>query len=269
MDQKKVEFNVRAHNRVAKKYESRHGEIYNYREQNRLEKDLREAILTINTGSKKKKAIDFGCGAGNLTRHLSNLGLDVLSADISKGFLDLINSQDYSTKVETIQLNGDDISNVQDNSVDMIATYSVLHHIPDYLAIIKEFIRVVKPGGVIYIDHESSEFRWAESPQLKDFYKRMRKSRKGINKNLFIFNNYVDFVIRKLINPRYRREGDIHVFHDDHIEWDKIENVVNSNGAKVKIKKDYLLFRDYYDEEAYNRSQNVLNDMSLMIIVVL
>ena len=29
-------------------------------------------------------------------------------------------------------------------------------HIPDYLGAIREMIRILRPGGFIYIDHESS-----------------------------------------------------------------------------------------------------------------
>lgn len=48
----------------------------------------------------------------------------------------------------------------------MVATYSVLHHVPDYLKIVDEFVRVLKPGGVIYIDHEVSPSYW----EINDTY---------------------------------------------------------------------------------------------------
>ena len=62
--------------------------------------------------------------------------------------------------MEVILINGKDISNIEDESVDIVALYSVLHHIPDYLGILKGFTRVLKRGGIIYIDHESSERYW-------------------------------------------------------------------------------------------------------------
>ncbi|MGH7593998.1 MAG: methyltransferase domain-containing protein [Gemmatimonadales bacterium] len=36
------------------------------------------------------------------------------------------------------------LSNVKDRSVDMVATYSVLHHVPDYLGILPELLRVLR-----------------------------------------------------------------------------------------------------------------------------
>ena len=56
------------------------------------QKDLVKAINSISTNSKIKKAIDFGCGAV-LTKHLSEVGCDVLACDVSQGFLDLVSSR--------------------------------------------------------------------------------------------------------------------------------------------------------------------------------
>lgn len=84
-----IKRNIRAHDKIAKKYEQNHGEIYNDVEQIRLRCMLTKALSEIKTDTRVKVALDFGCGAGNLTRHLSILGLDVLACDVSQGFLDL------------------------------------------------------------------------------------------------------------------------------------------------------------------------------------
>lgn len=127
-----LEKNIRAHDRIAKKYEKSHGEIYNVIEQNRLRDILANALSEVRTNTAKKIALDFGCGAGNLTKHLSALGLNVFACDVSQGFLDLVASRTYETNVEAVKLNGVDLANIANNSIDMVATYSVLHHVPDY-----------------------------------------------------------------------------------------------------------------------------------------
>jgi ubiquinone/menaquinone biosynthesis C-methylase UbiE len=145
-----LEFNIRTHNKIAKKYEQVHGEIYNNIEQSRLHEELLFAVSNITTPGEVNRVLDFGCGAGNLTKQLVSIGCEVIAADISQGFLDLVSSRTYETYVDTILLNGIDLSNITDESVDMVATYSVLHHVPDYIGILSEFMRVLKPGGVIY-----------------------------------------------------------------------------------------------------------------------
>ncbi len=260
-----LELNIRAHNKVAKKYERIHGEIYNDVEQARLRESLAAALSYVNTENIIKNVLDFGCGAGNLTKHLAALGCGVIASDVSQGFLDLVDSRTYATSVKTVRLNGVDLSNIPNDSVDMVATYSVLHHVPDYLAILKEFMRVLKSGGVIYIDHELSENAWQKDSRLKAFELEMRvKSIPEYGKYL-VFTNYVDWVIRRFFNPRYRREGDIHVFEDDHIEWEKVSRTLVEAGGEVLLEKDYLLFKRNYDFSVYNSHMDKIGDMHFLV----
>jgi ubiquinone/menaquinone biosynthesis C-methylase UbiE len=260
-----LELNIRAHNKVAKKYERIHGEIYNDVEQARLRERLTTALSYVNTENDIKIVLDFGCGAGNLTKHLAALGCEVIASDVSQGFLDLVASRIYPTPVKTIRLNGVDFSNIPNDSVDMVATYSVLHHVPDYLAILKEFMRVLKSGGVIYIDHEHSENVWQNADGFKVFELEMKaKSIPELGK-YFVLTNYVDWAIRKFINPRYRREGDIHVFEDDHIEWQKVADTLIGAGGEVLLEKDYLLFKRNYNVAVYDAYKNNISDMHFLV----
>lgn len=260
-----LESNILAHNKVAKKYERIHGEIYNDVEQARLRESLATALSNINTGNSIKTVIDFGCGAGNLTRHLTSLGCAVIASDVSQGFLDLVASRTYVAPVKTVRLNGVDLSNIPNDSVDMVATYSVLHHVPDYLGILKEFMRVLKSGGVIYIDHEHSENAWAKDSGLKAFELEMKGRSIPEPGKYFMFTNYVDWAIRKFINPRYRREGDIHVFEDDHVEWKKVASTLVEAGGEILLEKDYLLFKRNYDVSVFNAYMNKIDDMHFLV----
>ena len=264
-----IEWNVKTHNRLAKKYEHIHGEIYNDREQARLKSELNAAISNIRTLYPTKLALDFGCGAGNLSRHLSSLGCEVIASDVSQGFLDLVASRTYQTKVETIKLNGSDLSNMPDASVDMVATYSVLHHVPDYLGILKEFMRVLKPGGVVFIDHELSEEFWLKSQIYRDFELEMKKYIPINYKKYFVISNYYDWLIRRFVNPRYHREGDIHVFEDDHVKWSRVADSLVAAGGRVVVNKSYLLFRRNYNVDIYDAYKDKTADMHLLVVMKL
>ena len=159
--------NIAVHDRIARKYESRHGEIFNETEQNRLRSALAAAGQAVRTGANPARAFDFGCGSGNLTSHLLALGLEVTAADVSGGFLNLLQSR--YPQVTTVQMNGRDVSNIPDASFDLVATYSVLHHVPDYLAAVREMARICKPGGVVCIDHEQNERFWDRDPLYDRF----------------------------------------------------------------------------------------------------
>lgn len=260
-----LENNIRAHNRIAKQYERNHGEIYNDVEQRRLKESLGAAIKFINTGNKQIKALDFGCGAGNLTQHLSSLGCNVSAGDVSQKFLDIVSSRGYDTQVQAVLLNGVDLANIEDGSLDMVATYSVLHHVPNYLAIVSEFIRVLKKGGVIYIDHEASEEFWNKTPTHLRFLSEMRKREKREYGKYLVPSNYVNRLIRWFLNPRYQPEGDIHVWKDDHVEWKKVCGLIVSSGGEIVSEEDYLLFRRNYEGMVYKKYKDKISDMHLLV----
>ena len=69
------------------------------------------------------------------------MGCKVIAADVSKGFYILLKIS-LKEGISTFELNGENLEGIDDNSIDFIATYSVLHHIPDYILTVKEMCRV-------------------------------------------------------------------------------------------------------------------------------
>lgn len=252
---------------MSQKYERRHGEIFNAVEQERLKKALSTAVEAVRTGTKPLKALDYGCGSGNLTRYLIELGMETTSADISEGFLAMIERNFFQTGLsKVLTINGKDLSNVPNNTFDFVATYSVLHHVPDYLHIVQEMARVLKPGGVIYIDHEVNESYYQRPKEYIEF---LQRARPGVNTKRYLrlltdVKGY-KHLFRRLLNPRYKPEGDIHVWPDDHIEWDRIEQILTSEGFEIIQKEDYLLCRSSYDLNVYNEYKNKCADERVII----
>src|SRR5438067_5158573 len=74
--------NARIHDRIARKYEKTHGEIFNPVEQRRVRERLAVAVASIRT-TPPFTALDFGAGTGNLSRHLIALGIRTTAADVS------------------------------------------------------------------------------------------------------------------------------------------------------------------------------------------
>ena len=256
--------------RESNQYDRLHSEIFNPIEQERLGKALSTAIKAVRTNSSAHgglTALDYGCGSGNLTKHLIETGIETVSADISDGFLALIERNFSQTGLsKVLKVNGKDLSDVANGRFDLVATYSVLHHVPDYLRIVKEMCRVLKPGGVIYIDHEVNESYYDRSKEYVEF---LGKARPIINfkrylRLLFNVKGY-KHIFRRIRNPRYKKEGDIHVWPDDHIEWDKIEQLLITEGLEILLKQDYLLYKNYYDVDVYNEYKDKCADERLLI----
>jgi len=249
--------NIAIHDQIAEKYDGRHGEIFNSHEQARLRASLAAAKELIETSNDPLRAFDFGCGSGNLTRHMLDLGMAVTAADVSQRFLDLVRLRFNSPHLETLKLNGSDISGAVDASFDFAASYSVLHHVPDYLAAVREMARIVRPGGVIYIDHEQAPSYWAGDPVLERYY---REGRPYDWRKWLVPSNYFHKAIR-LINPRHANEGDIHVWPDDHIEWDLVDATLDEADFTIVARSDYLLFQGGDRPAVHSSYTNRCNDM--------
>lgn len=278
-NQKLINFNKKVHEKVNLDYNSKHeGDIFSLLEQERLFNTLKKAASHIVKGD--IIAIDLGAGTGNLTNHLLKFAKTVVAADISKKFLNQI-EQEYrdkitSKKLETLMINGKDLSNIDDNSFTLVSVYSVLHHIPDYLEFVSEMIRITKPGGIIFIDHEVNENYWNPSndyiefinntnnnkPMIIDKY-RYFKIKRYLNKLYFIFHKFEfskKFPITSPFNPRYQPNGDLHVWKEDHIEWDKIKNLFSFNNCMVLYEANYLLYKNHYPLDLYDNYRSLCND---------
>jgi glycosyltransferase involved in cell wall biosynthesis/ubiquinone/menaquinone biosynthesis C-methylase UbiE len=252
--------NIKVHNKMANDYASAHGEIFNATEQERLLLALKKSLQMVNTGSEELTAIDYGCGSGNLTRNLLNLNVDVVAADVSSNFLALVRQQFPSDRLSTLILNGKNLGSLETDSFDFIAVYSVLHHIPDYLAALTELARVCKRGGVIYLDHEPTDQYWLGNPLYEEF---QAKALCIDWRKYLIFSNYVGKV-RRWFNPKYSNEGDIHVWPDDHIEWQCIEDTLTGLGFEVVLSEDYLLCNKLYRPDIYRKYEKLCADTRLM-----
>jgi SAM-dependent methyltransferase len=259
--QSQIDRNVRIHDRVAADYEAIHDEIFNPVEQHRLRMAIARAKAALRTGSPRPRALDFGCGSGNLTRHLLALGFEVVAADISPAFLALIERRLAGQAVTTHLMDGKSLAGLEDDAFDFAATYSVLHHVPDYLAAVAEMGRVVRPGGVVYVDHEHSPAYWQDDPIYREF---VRRASRFDWRKFLVPHNYYGKLRRMLIDPRYSNEGDIHVWPDDHVEWDKIEALLRRDGFETLFADDYLVFRARYRPDVHEQYRSRCCDMRVL-----
>lgn len=255
-----IAFNVEVHNQLAEKYDELHVEIFNPTEQARLGKMIEKAFGYVATRDTHRVLLDFGSGTGNLVMHMWKLGVEVVAADVSERSLQrLMGKIGDAERLKTLVLNGRDLSSIADKSFDMVATYSVLHHVPDYLKVIDEFARVVKPGGIIYLDHEVCPSYWEPSEvyntylsDLGDNFLNVHLYELGVtvsvNKTMFgslvsSAGHLINMLLRQLRHTVVSDFGDIHVFKHDHIEWNKIVERLASS-CDIVANEDYLVCRE-------------------------
>jgi SAM-dependent methyltransferase len=254
-EQELIERSIRRYRRAHRRYDRAHPEIFNEVEQARLHAALERAAAD----APGTRALDFGCGSGNVTAHLVELGMDVVAADVSPEFLRIVESR---LGVRTVRLNGRDLAGVADGSFDLVAAYSVLHHIPDYLVAVRELARVVRPGGIVYIDHEANDGFWAPdgcAHHLRLEWGRRRLERPGLwnperrRWQRYLMPSKYALGVRLLFDPDYLfgSEGDIHVWAEDRVEWDRVIEALEDAGCSVVWREHYLNYNPAYPEDLY------------------
>jgi len=101
---------------------------------------------------KKELALDFGCGAGRCTQALTKYFKKVIGVDIAPSMIKHANNfNKYPKKCKYYLNTKKDLSMFKDNKFDLIYSNQTLQHIqPKYVKkYLKEFIRIVKPNGVV------------------------------------------------------------------------------------------------------------------------
>jgi hypothetical protein len=68
-------------------------------------------------------------------------------------------------------------------------------------------------------------------------------------------------VHKLFVNPRYEREGDIHVWPDDHIEWPRIYELFEQQGVVIEKEVDYLCYQPRGGERLFDEYRNLCSDM--------
>jgi SAM-dependent methyltransferase len=189
---------------------------------------------------------------------------------LSRTFLDLVAQRFAGPLLEATQLlNGRDLRPIPDNAFDLTCTYSVLHHVPDYLALGREMARVTRPGGVVMIDHERTEESWT-SAELRAFHQEAvvwppRRWWYWFDPSRYWKRLRPHLEWRRWANPRWMPEGDIHVWPDDHIEWRRVEGALREAGCEIERREQYLLREPRYERAAWERWRDRVADMQLLL----
>lgn len=104
---------------------------------------LNNKLSLINSCGEKGNLLDIGAGTGDFLSVAKNNGWNIIGIE-------------PSDKAKTIAINKgvtfvDQISNIEDNSIDVVTMWHVLEHVPDLENQISEMRRIIKPNGSIII----------------------------------------------------------------------------------------------------------------------
>lgn len=114
----------------------------------------RPALISLLPELRQQNVLDAGCGSGWLTEHMLEQGAKVIALDFNPDFVSLTR-QRVQGKAEVLQANlAEPLSFLANATFDLITCPLVMHYIKDWLPVLKEFHRVLKPNGqLIFSTH--------------------------------------------------------------------------------------------------------------------
>ena len=99
----------------------------------------------------KDRVLDFGCGTGWTSLLIAKIGADVTGMDIAPGALKIaeeIAGESKKSNLQFVEFDGYRIPSPDEN-FDFVIVFEAFHHLPNRLAILQEFHRVLAPHGIL------------------------------------------------------------------------------------------------------------------------
>jgi len=124
--------------------------------------DITDAIDAAGLPS-DARVLDWGAGPGYLTYALESLGQKLTYYDFvyEHDAYNFVLSQLSCEKVfigdEQVRLP------FEDGSFDAVISFGVLEHVPDMPGSVAEALRVLRPGGLLFVYHFPNTFSWTEA----------------------------------------------------------------------------------------------------------
>lgn len=116
---------------------------------------LRERWLAVVGSLDDKVVVDVGCGPGNLLATLGGQPRVAIGVDIAPGSLERAANVGYVP----LRADAHDMP-LRSAIADLVAINGSLHHLDDMRRALVEAARLVRPGGMLILDHDPQQSAW-------------------------------------------------------------------------------------------------------------
>lgn len=119
---------------------------------------LNADVLTTTLELKYKRVVDIGCGDGSLVRLMARHGARVFGVDNSTLQLEKARAAKPASTEVYFEGRAEALP-FDDACIDVAMFFNSLHHVPveGMIEALKEAVRVLKPGGILYISEPLAE----------------------------------------------------------------------------------------------------------------
>jgi len=142
----------------------------------------REIVIQLLSELKIKdnsRILEIGCSGGALLKNLKSQGFkELFGVDISEVAIELCRKRG----IENVQTKDGVDTRYMDSAFDLIIASDVLEHIETDAIALKEWYRVLRPGGILIVFVPAFNFLWSNHDDLNHHYRRYGK--KQLNEKL-------------------------------------------------------------------------------------
>jgi SAM-dependent methyltransferase len=168
-----------------------------------------------------KIVVDIGCGPGNLYANLSGTPKLLIGVDVARGALEMAQQIGYTPLLA-------DAHNLPliSGFADIVAVNATLHHCQDMPKVLAEAARLVRPGGILVVDHDPQLSAW----NYKGLGMLLYKLRLGFIYRFFLRDLYIPDEERK-----YALATEVHHHPGSGVMPALFEGVLKPMGFTVKL----------------------------------
>jgi len=108
-------------------------------------------LIRLARGARHARVLEIGCGGGGLLRMLHARGVCAMGVDTLASALHLARARTATHLIPLVHIAGDSALPFCDDAFDAIVAQHVIEHLTDVDTALREWARVLKPGGRLAI----------------------------------------------------------------------------------------------------------------------
>jgi ubiquinone/menaquinone biosynthesis C-methylase UbiE len=138
------------------------------------------------TGAGMRRVIDVGTGTGNVAIHLASLGVEVTAMDVSGAMLDQLRGKIQTGlpgRIEIVEQDAHLLNRWPEAAFDGANVLLSLFAMHEPRQVLREIIRVVRPGGLIVATETRRSFQLKRLLDFVDDFVERHSSRDGLREH--------------------------------------------------------------------------------------
>ena len=190
------------------------------------------------------RVLDVGGGWGTFVEYAGKQGIHVTALTLARKSEEFINDLIRRLQLQCKVIYGDFYEHASQEPYDAIVILGVMEHLPDYPAVVRQFQRLLKPGGKIYLDASSFREKYSKPTFIS------RYVYPG-NHRYFCLHDFLTQVAKTNLEVR-SIHNDRHSYYLTCREWAKNLDAEREDIVKRWGERVYRIFRLYLWGSSYS-----------------